>query len=274
MISSSVSREFGYGLNLTADQLDKVNTECRRTNRKFYKDEAAAIMKNGTTKKTYLPISHSHSCLNMAKNNEGYWTYKFMVIQLEDCVDSLQTLFPQFDILFLFDHFNRHDRLQPDGLNLRKIRKNFGGKQPKMYNSVLTLDCCGKCHNGNSPLQEGSTQSMCFLPTDSGPFYLTPTEKISRKEDQRKEGTRTRTLKREKLVEMLKEMGIVNPFGNVKQLQAQYKGLDLPTTRTEDKIVEGFRIYSCRVGIMGKDVISYFQLLRACVLASDCAKFK
>jgi hypothetical protein len=72
--------------------------------------------------------------LEYGKNNEGYWTYKSLVIQMEDCVDSLQTLFPEFDILFLFDHSNGHDRLvQPDGLNLRKIRKNFGGKQPKMH---------------------------------------------------------------------------------------------------------------------------------------------
>jgi hypothetical protein len=37
---------------------------------------------------------------------------------------------------------------------------------------------------------------------------------------------------------MLKEMGIVNPIRNVKQLQAQCKGLDFLTTSTEDKIVE------------------------------------
>jgi hypothetical protein len=240
MISSFVSREFGYGLNLTADQLDQVNTERRRTNRKFYKDDAAAIMKNGTTKKPILTHSPFTRLLEYGKNNEGYWTYESMVIQLEDCVDSLQTLFPEFDVLILFDHSNGHDRLQPDGLNLRKIRKNFGGKQPKMHDSVLTLDCFGKYHNENSPLQEGSIQSMCFLPTDSGPFYLTPAENISRRVDQRRHGTRTRALKREKLVEMLKEMGIVNPIGNVKQLQAQCKGLDLPTTSTEDNIIEGW----------------------------------
>ena len=33
-----------------------------------------------------------------------------------------------YDFVFLFDHSNGHDRMQPDGLNAISVRKNYGGK--------------------------------------------------------------------------------------------------------------------------------------------------
>jgi hypothetical protein len=41
-----------------------------------------------------------------------------MVLQLEDCIDVLKVLYPQFDFLFLFDHSCGHDRQKEDGLNV------------------------------------------------------------------------------------------------------------------------------------------------------------
>jgi hypothetical protein len=61
-------------------------------------------------------------------NNDGYWSYEHMVLQLEDCVDCLQVLAPQFDCLFLFDHFCGHDRQREDGLNVENMTKSFRGK--------------------------------------------------------------------------------------------------------------------------------------------------
>jgi hypothetical protein len=51
MISAFASREFGFGMQLTASQLDKVNKARSIGVRKFYSDEKAAISKNGTAKK-------------------------------------------------------------------------------------------------------------------------------------------------------------------------------------------------------------------------------
>ena len=62
-------------------------------------------------------------------NSEGYWSYQHMVLQLEDCVDVLKLLYPQFDFLFLFDHSCRHNRQKEDGLNVEQMTKFYGGAQ-------------------------------------------------------------------------------------------------------------------------------------------------
>jgi hypothetical protein len=40
---------------------------------------------------------------------DGYWVYEHMVLQLEDCVDCVQVLNPEHDILFLLDLSCGHD---------------------------------------------------------------------------------------------------------------------------------------------------------------------
>ena len=62
-------------------------------------------------------------------NLEGYWMYQHMVLQLEDCIDCLKVLYPQFDLLFLFDHSCGHNRQEEDGLNVENMNKEFDGAQ-------------------------------------------------------------------------------------------------------------------------------------------------
>jgi len=54
-----------------------------------------------------------------------------MVLQLENFVDILQHIFPQYDYMFLFDHSSGHDKKREDGLNVIKMTKSFGGTQRK-----------------------------------------------------------------------------------------------------------------------------------------------
>jgi hypothetical protein len=76
-----------------------------------------------------------------------------MVLQLEDCLVVLQVLFPTFDFVFLFDHSNGHDCMQPRGLNISKISKNYGGKQPIMRDITINdATCFGPYHNKTYPL--------------------------------------------------------------------------------------------------------------------------
>jgi hypothetical protein len=51
-------------------------------------------------------------------NNNGYWSHEHMVVQIEDCVDVIHVLYPDFEVLFLFDHSYGHDRQREDGLNV------------------------------------------------------------------------------------------------------------------------------------------------------------
>jgi hypothetical protein len=108
--------------------------------------------------------------LEYGANNKGYWTYESMVLQLEDCVDCVKALFPQYDYLFLFDHSNSHDCTKPDGLSTIRIRKLFGGKQPLMRDSKLTSKCFGPYHSTDHELQPDSIQKMVFSDIDVGPF--------------------------------------------------------------------------------------------------------
>jgi hypothetical protein len=52
-----------------------------------------------------------------------------MVLQMEDCIDVMHALYPDYDVLFLFDHSCGHDRQRKDGLNLENMSKNYGWKQ-------------------------------------------------------------------------------------------------------------------------------------------------
>jgi hypothetical protein len=57
--------------------------------------------------------------------NEGYWCYERMVLQMEDYLDVLDTLYSQFDVLLLFDHSCGHDKQQSNGLNVENMAKTM-----------------------------------------------------------------------------------------------------------------------------------------------------
>ena len=94
-----------------------------------------------------------------------------MVLQVEDCADILNTLFPEYDYLFLVDHSCGHDKQREDGLNVENMSKTFGGKQSKMHLTTIKQE---KGYLGPYPhtLQVGDIQHMMFQPEDDGPFWL------------------------------------------------------------------------------------------------------
>jgi hypothetical protein len=61
-------------------------------------------------------------------NLEGYWLYDHMVLKME-IFDVMKLLYPQYDVLFLFDHSCGHDRQCEDGLNFENMSKSYHGKQ-------------------------------------------------------------------------------------------------------------------------------------------------
>jgi hypothetical protein len=76
---------------------------------KKYKDETAAKMKRGNELKQPLISNPFVLEFEYGASAEGYWTYASMVLQLEDSLDVVKTLYPQYDFLFLFDHSCGHD---------------------------------------------------------------------------------------------------------------------------------------------------------------------
>lgn len=90
MISSFVSRDFGYGFDLTEEQLQKINAHREE---KMYLDCDAASKINGNAFKKKLTSSPFTKWLDYGQNSKGYWNYDHMILQLEDVIDILRVLF-------------------------------------------------------------------------------------------------------------------------------------------------------------------------------------
>lgn len=91
--------------------------------------------------------------LEYGSNDDGYWTYQCMILQLEDCLDVLPHLFPGFDYIFSIDHSNGHNCINLVGLSLKKINLRDGGSQLEMRSSTITADLLGPYQNDLHPLQ-------------------------------------------------------------------------------------------------------------------------
>jgi hypothetical protein len=130
MISAFVSREFGFGLKLSQEQLQKVNLARRGT--KCSDEAAAKETRGGNANKQPLTESPFVVEFEHGANNQGHWRHDHMVLQFEDCIDIVNTLWPEFDYVFLFDHSCGHDRQRPDGLTVTGLNKGMGGAQPRM----------------------------------------------------------------------------------------------------------------------------------------------
>jgi hypothetical protein len=117
MISAFQSQEFVFGLQLNQQQLALVNTH---RNEKGCVDEKAAIKLRGTSKKQALTETPFIREFKYGWNSEGYWSYEHMVLQMEVCADVMKVLYPDVDVLLLFDHSCSHDRQGEDGLNVAK----------------------------------------------------------------------------------------------------------------------------------------------------------
>ena len=107
MLSSFVSRDFGYGHDLTTTQLEQVN-DFRKG--KVYLDVEAAMHVHGKKEKDELTTSPFVRWLDYGANFEGYWNYHHMIVQFEDIIDVLRVLYQdKYDFIFYFDHSSGHD---------------------------------------------------------------------------------------------------------------------------------------------------------------------
>ena len=76
-------------------------------------------------------------------HNEGYWTSNHMALQFEDVCDVLSVLFPEYEIVFIFDHSQGHDKKRDGGLVATDMGVNFGGAQPRPRDTQPQLDSLG-----------------------------------------------------------------------------------------------------------------------------------
>jgi hypothetical protein len=167
MVSALCSREFGFGLDMSVEELANVNE--RRRNKK-YGDKEAAIYLLGSSDKKDLVSSPFVRYLEYGKGKDGYWSYNHMVLQLEDCTDVFKVLHPEFDIVYELDHSSGHDKEKADGLTTTPSMLGWehGGKQRRMRDSELGANNTGTVRHGRC-INLGEIQHMNFQLDDLPP---------------------------------------------------------------------------------------------------------
>ena len=156
-----------------------------------------------------------------------------MCLQIEDCINVLKVTYPHFDIIFLLDHSNGHDRLQPNGLSLSKINIKHAGCQPRMRDTTLHPNLFGPFHSVSSTLQPGSIQCMQYTHVDHGPCYLSEIERLEQKYDRVGGKIRKKNFTKTEMIEKLKAVE------TKKTLQTQCSGLNIPIHTQVPVVDEG-----------------------------------
>ena len=239
MLSSFVSRDYGFGWDISKEQLYIVN---QRRRGKHYKDVQAAELKRGNSQKKDLETSPFSIKFEYGNSKNGYWSYEDMVLQLEDCVDVLRAINgDKYDYCFLFDHSNGHDGLRPDGLNLNKISKYFGGKQPSMRDSVIKDESYLGPYQHENKLKVGDIQSMTWTDGDNGPYYMSQSKREQMKYDKSDGHTREVNLNMDEMTVALRAIG-VNSKGRRDHSVKLCRNNNLPLKKTETIVHEGWHM--------------------------------
>jgi hypothetical protein len=143
----------------------------RRASTATYKDKHAAMEILGTISKPVLMESPFVKYLFIGINNEGYWNSYHMSLQFEGVVDCLQVLYPNYDLVFMFDHSQGHACQRKHALSAQQMSKSYGGAQPRMRATTITTEE-GFLGPHLPSLRVADTQSLVFQVDDVGPWYF------------------------------------------------------------------------------------------------------
>lgn len=82
--------------------------------------------------------------IDPSKAGDGYWNCEKMLRQTEDLIHALDTLDPNTQKVFHYDHSSGHKCGLKDGLILSHLNMTFGGTGNKaMRDSKITAGCVG-----------------------------------------------------------------------------------------------------------------------------------
>ena len=167
--------QFGFGMEISAEQLANINAE---RNGRLYYDEAAAKDVHGHARKQPLTESPFVRSLEFGGSN-GYWNGNHMTVQTEDCIDCLHVLFPEmYDYIFLYDHSSGHAKKRVGGLNVGNMNKGYGGENMRSTLIERSEGYLGPYHDAANPrmVNVGQMQDLVYgkdADINYGPFYLT-----------------------------------------------------------------------------------------------------
>ena len=241
MVSAMQSFAFGFGLTITKLQFEQINALRKG---EFYKDEEAANDFNGDALKRNLSSSPFSVLFDYGKAKSGFWGYRHMICQLEDCVDCLRVLFPGkneekflYDFVFEFDHSAGHAKKRPNGLSANSPNIHYGGKQAVMRDTIITDE---ETELGSCPervLNVGDVQSFVFVQGGAPPIANPDAPEMDVIIGPPKEETKSAAA----LKEELKALGLHQlAFGKAADVRQRAANAGLSLTKNVSGVKEGY----------------------------------
>jgi len=116
-------------------------------------------------------------------------------------------MYPDVDIQYYFDHSSCHDKMLEDGLNVNNMNEKYGGKKPKMRDTVIP-----SVGEHTPKFVAGDTQRLVFQEGDAGPDHLSEEERELNKHTCEDTGAGKPTPKtRSMMLKAIREAGIELP---------------------------------------------------------------
>ena len=221
MISGFKSRVFGFGLELSKDELEQVNSK-RRQDETYssYAGDAAKFLYGSAAKKE-LTESPFVRTITYGSADDGYWNSNHMLVQVEDVLDVWNTLerTSYMSPICEFDHSSGHDSEREDGLTVSPTHLKINwGKGRMMRDCELTPGCLGTIEHEHR-VYAGTTYSHSFKP--GNPPHFLDGKPAPPEEDVILEARGIpRKKRKEELYQDLEAAGF-NPKGKVEVLKAR-----------------------------------------------------
>ena len=136
IISGFQSREYSLELGevLTPETIKLINI--RRRGGKYRVTEDARLLFS-TDLKYDLTGDPTLRYFRVEINNDGYWNNSYSNIQLEDVIDCLSILFPNFDYLFLHDQSSENIQVREDVLVVSNMDVTYGGSLSAIHKTTV-----------------------------------------------------------------------------------------------------------------------------------------
>lgn len=116
-VSGFVDEVFGFGLPLTAEQLNIVN---------HYREGKLSAV-TGKERAT-LTTTPGTRLLMIGQHKDGWWTLPLLMEQCEDVMDCLEVLRPHVQVIGSFDNSVQHCKKGSDGLRTTYMAVTWGGR--------------------------------------------------------------------------------------------------------------------------------------------------
>jgi hypothetical protein len=158
MTSAFTSRDTGFGLEMDAAMLQRINLS--RSGQKHADEHAVNDVLKAVKKKDLIEspfVKH----FELGADKEGHRGCDHMALQLEDCTDCRKAACLDFNFASLFGHSRGHSKKRHGGLDAANMNSGFGGGQPFMrHSNIIQIDgCLGPF---DPTLAVGDEQSMTF----------------------------------------------------------------------------------------------------------------